>query len=137
MREEEAPQVVELCAVDEGLDLGGLEVRRREGLSGTKGGAERAVVARDHDGAGARRLVGDDLVRAVETLLLVCRPELVRQVVRPDRTEVRRRARRENVLFARQPSSAKWRGRTCAARAAFWAAPPATYVTLWFFWRSS
>lgn len=107
--EEEASEVEELGTIDEGLDLGGLEVSRLERLGGSKGGAERPsegnlsatsptcpsqlphekehgpshspVVAGDDDGAGSSGLLRDNLVRADESLLGVGGAELLSKSV--------------------------------------------------------
>lgn len=58
----------------------------------------------DDDGARAGREVGDDLIRAEETLLVVGGGELLGEVVRADGTKVASRAVRENVLVASSSS---------------------------------
>ena len=98
--EEEAADVEELGGVDRGLGLGRVEVRLVELLSRTEVGAQRAVVLGDHHSAraGGRRV--DHLVERLETLAVVCRAELLCEVVVADRTEVGRRVLREHVLRA-------------------------------------
>lgn len=56
-------------------------------------------MTRDDDGASTGGLVFNDLVRAVETLLVVRGPELVRERVGTDGAEVRSRALGEDVLL--------------------------------------
>lgn len=124
--EEETTKVEVLRALDELLDLGLVEVRGGEGLSGGEVGAEGAVrsraprmislwpprrgearekrsgdepvVASDDNGASTGGLVLDDLVSRVKTLLLVGGTELVGERVGTDGTKVGGRVVGEDVL---------------------------------------
>lgn len=121
MGEEETAEVEVLGALDELLDLRLVEVSGREGLGGGEVGAEGAVegrsfvsmplaeeesrkrgcapvVASNDDSAGTGRLVLDDLVSRVETLLLVGSAKLVGERVGTDGTEVDGRVVGEDVL---------------------------------------
>lgn len=140
MGEEVALNVEELGAGEDRSDLGLAQVVRGELLSGSKGGDKRSVVSRDDDGASTglnwRRL---NLVGGNNTLGLVGSLERLHEIVVSDRTEVGHRFAGEDVLAKYQSRVAE--GSTVqlteAARAAFWAAPPATYVTSQFFTTSS
>lgn len=96
--EEEASEVVELCALDNLLDLWLLEVVLGELLSRTELGAEGAVVPRENDGARSRWGILDDLVGRVKSLALVGGTELVGQGVLANATNVGGRVVWEDVL---------------------------------------
>lgn len=123
--EEETAEVVRLGSLDQLLDLGLVEMSRRERLGGAELRAERAVhkgqrwgrflsrqfsqaasslarnapvVAIQDNSAGAGRLVLDDLVSRVDALAVVGGAELLGERVGTDGAEVRGRVLGENVL---------------------------------------
>jgi hypothetical protein len=127
--EEETTKVEVLRALDELLDLGLVEVRGGEGLGSGEVGAEgtvrssapndqslaaakryserersrdEPVVASDDNSASTGRLVLDDLVSRVKTLLLVGSTELVRERVGTDGTEVGGRVVGKDVLSSKE-----------------------------------
>lgn len=113
-------------AIDDVGDVGVGEMGRGEFLGGTEGGAEGTVVVGENDGTGAGLGGGRlDLVGGEDALGLVGLLEGVFEVVVADRADVGDRVGGEDVLW-RVSSGSRFSGRTEAARAAFWAAPPAT-----------
>ena len=88
-------------------------------------------MAGDNDGASSSRLILDDLVGGMEAFLLVGGTELRSEVVRSNGSKVSGRASGQNVLATKKGqhllvTTLRRAALTWAARAAFWAAPPAT-----------